>query len=341
MITIQLLISHRLFNRHCRCYGLDTSTPIDSNTDAWCPSHQYAGGTSGKFLGALTPIVLEGVSSTEDISLVIHSAAFEIRRWKNQPLDACSVASVDQITSDNSTCYMNILNWDGTTCGTERYNTISSKVFPDVEIAGCGVGCGPYTPPTAVDNNDCTAALVESGKTCNIVCPSGLTAVGAPVSCQAGSYVGGITCTNSLFAWIGDVRDDSTAAIPGANLNQIMTVSGPGCGEYTAVGTTCHITCAFGYFSTGTVEVQDISGVATWVPSANAQCVATTCGTGTAIPTQGVVTPNGQSETQVSGYNFMNDATVEVGGFSQVHSRRAHLDVQLRVSLRTHTHTRL
>ena len=296
-----------------RCYGLDTSTPIDVDTNARCPAGQYNGGTSGKILGALVPIVLTGVTSTEDISLVVHSAAFEIRRWSNRAVDACSVASVEQIDADNATCYMNILNWDGTTCGSERKNTITAKAFPDVEIGGCGVGCGPYTPSSIVANNDCTDDLVASGTTCNIVCPDGFTAVGAPVSCQAGSYIGDITCSNALTAWIEDVRNDTTAVTsPDKNLDQIQTVTGPGCGEYTAVGTTCYITCAYGYFSTGTVEVRNVEGVATWVPSANAQCVATPCGTGTAIPDEGVVTPSGNAEVQVSGFDFMNDATVEV-----------------------------
>ena len=316
-------------SRFCRCYGVDLDTPIGANADARCPSHQYPTSDPApvdpKYMGALIPIVLEGVSSTEDISLVIHSAAFEIRRWKNQPLDACSVASVDQIESDNTTCYMNINNWDGTTCGSERYNTIEANQFPDVEIGGCGVGCGPYTPPTpanTVDNNDCSGADVASCQTCNIVCAAGYDAIGSPVSCQAGSYIGDIHCLNGLYAWIGDVQTDATEDNPGKDLDKIETVTGPGCGEYTAVGTTCYITCEYGYFSTGTVHVEDVAGVARWIPSDNARCVPTTCGTGTAIAEQGVVTPNGGSETQVSGYNFMNDATMEVS--SPAHPSASH-----------------
>ena len=299
-----------------RCYGLDTGTPIALNDIARCPSGQYNGGTYNRILGALVPIVLEGVSSTEDISLVVHSAAYEIRRWTNRPVDACSVASVEQVQSDNATCYMNIVNWDGTTCGSERFNTIEANLFPDVEVGGCGVGCGPYTPPTpafTVDNNDCTGSDVASGQTCNIVCAAGYQPIGAPVSCQAGSYIGDTYCIQGLYAWIGDVQSDTQEVIPNANLDQIQTVTGRGCGEYTAVGTTCYITCDYGYFSTGTVEVQDVGGVAKWVPSPNAQCIPTTCGTGTAIAEAGVVSPSGGgSEVQVSGYNFMDDSTMQV-----------------------------
>ena len=196
---------------------------------------------------------------------------------------------------------------NGETCGEGQANTISAKQFPDVEIAGCGVGCGPYTPTTTVTNNDCTDANVPSGRTCNIVCPEGQTAVGSPVSCQAGEYIGDIACVNSDAAWIGDVRNDSTAIIPDAELDQILTVTGPGCGEWTAVGTTCYITCAFGYYSTGILTVVNIPGEgATWLPSPDASCQPTTCGTGTAIPTQGVVTMSGGSEVAVSGHTFMN-----------------------------------
>lgn len=257
-------------------------------------------------MGALIPIVLTGVTSTDDISVVVHSTGFEVKRYPGSN-DACSVASVETIDPDNSTCYMNILNWDGETCGAETSNTISAKAFPDVEIAGCGVGCGPYAPTSTVTNNDCTDALVESGQTCNIVCPVGETAVGSPVSCQAGGYVGDIVCTNDNVAWIGDVRNDSTAAIPNANLDQIQTATGPGCGEWTAVDTTCYITCAFGYFSTGTLVVVDFPGEgATWVPSPDAGCHPTTCGTGTAIPVEGVVSMQVGGEQAISGSTFMN-----------------------------------
>lgn len=249
--------------------------------------------------------MLTGVTSTDDISIVVHSTGFEVKRYLGSN-DACSVASTETIAEDNTTCYMNILNWDGERCGEGAANTISAKSFPDVEIAGCGIGCGPYTPSSAVTNNDCTTALVESGQTCNIVCPVGETAVGSPVSCQAGSYVGDIVCTNADAAWIGDVRNDSTAAVPNANLDQIQTATGPGCGEWTAVGTTCYITCAFGYFSTGLLLVADIPGQgATWVPTPDAACHATTCGTGTAIPVEGVVSMHSGAEQVISGSTFM------------------------------------
>merc|ERR1719261_1619294 len=94
------------------CYGLNTNTRIADNESARCPSGRYS---AGPILGALVPIVLTGVTSTDDISLIVHSAAYEIRRWPG-PNDACSVASVEQIEPNNATCYMNILNWDGSTC---------------------------------------------------------------------------------------------------------------------------------------------------------------------------------------------------------------------------------
>lgn len=261
-------------------------------------------------MGALIPIVLDGVDSTDDITIVVHSTGFEVKRWPGSN-DACSVASVETIDEDNTTCYMNILNWDGSTCGTETSNTISAKTFPDVEIAGCGVGCGPYTPSTAVINNDCASASVASGQTCNIQCPPGETAVGSPVSCQAGEYIGDITCTNENVAWIEDVRNDSTNAIPNANLDQIQTVTGPGCGEWTAVGTTCYITCAFGYYSTGNLIVVNVPGQgATWIPTPDAGCHPTTCGTGTAIPVEGSVEMQGGSEVTLSGGTFMNVSLV-------------------------------
>jgi hypothetical protein len=282
-------------------------TPISQGDSARCPSAEYDGGTDGTLplMGALIPIVLTGVTSTDDISIVVHSTGFEVKRWPESN-DACSVASVETIDETNSTCYMNILNWDGETCGVETYNTISASVFPDVEISGCGIGCAPYVPAAPVTNNDCSNALVPSGQTCNIVCPAGMTPIGSPVSCQAGQYVGDISCTNDLVAWIEDVRQDTTVIIPDQDLDQIQTVTGPGCGEWTAVGVECFITCAFGYYSTGTVLVQDINGVATWFPSPNAACIPTTCGTGTAIPVEGAVTMQVGGEQVVRGNDFLN-----------------------------------
>jgi len=293
------------------CYGLNTNTRIADNESARCPSGRYS---AGPILGALVPIVLTGVTSTDDISLIVHSAAYEIRRWPG-PNDACSVASVEQIEPNNATCYMNILNWDGSTCGTESFNTIRSKEFPDVAIPGCGVGCDPYSPASVVLNNDCDAAHVPSGTTCNIQCPEGQSAVGSPVSCQAGRYIGDIICSGDPVALLENVRNDTTFLIDDANLDQILTVTGPGCGDRTAVGTTCHITCSYGHYSTGTVVVQIIDGRgATWIPSPNAGCHPTTCGTGTAIPVEGRASIVDGTElmtreflgTEFSGGEFLN-----------------------------------
>lgn len=117
---------------------------------------------------------------------------------------------------------------------------------PFAQVGGCGVACGPYIPQSTVANNDCTAAEVPSGTTCNIACGVGETLVGRPVSCQAGEYIGNMICTTDPVAWIGDIVDDTTPVIPNQNLDQITTATGPGCGEFTAVGTTCYITCGFG-----------------------------------------------------------------------------------------------
>lgn len=40
---------------------------------------------------------------------------------------ACDVTSTTEIFPDNETCYMNIENWDGITCGVEVPNTIRSS----------------------------------------------------------------------------------------------------------------------------------------------------------------------------------------------------------------------
>lgn len=225
------------------CWTANLNTPVGPTESARCPSARY---DKENILGALIPIVLDGVTSTDDISLVVHSTGFEVKKWPGSN-DACSVASVETISPDNASCYMNILNWDGSTCGAETANTISASVFPHVEIGGCGISCPPYVPSSAVTNNDCTAAEVPSGTTCNIQCAENLTPIGSPVSCQAGEYIGDMTCAEDLAAWLPEVRNHSTAVIPDKNLDQIQTAVGPGCGEWTAVGTTCFITCAFGY----------------------------------------------------------------------------------------------
>jgi len=305
------------------CYGSDLKSPIGPDDSARCPSAQFTG---GKILGALIPIVLTDVKSVDDLSILVHSTGFEVKKWPGTN-DACSVASVETIDEDNATCYMNILNWDGTTCGVESANTLSTSVHPQVEIPGCGGTCGPYTPPTAVANNDCTAVSIPSGTTCNIECAAQLTAVGSPVSCQAGEYIGSISCLDEnadLFAWEGDVVPNATAEIPNANLDQIETISGDGCGEWTPIGVTCFITCGFGYYSTGTVTAVNVNGVAGWDPSPDAACVPTQCGFGTAIPEEGVVGLVSGSEVISSG-NFMNDASLAIFqpgcNFDPVHDR--------------------
>ena len=79
------------------------------------------------------------------------------------------------------------------------------------------------------------------------------------------------------------------------------------CSQYLQY--SCLISILRRYYSTGTVTVANIGGEAKWVPSPDAECHPTTCGTGTAEADEGVVTPSGGSEVQVSGFTFMDDVS--------------------------------
>eukprot|EP00041_Stephanoeca_diplocostata_P013143 m.227360 g.227360 ORF g.227360 m.227360 type:complete len:766 (+) comp19236_c0_seq1:129-2426(+) len=258
------------------CYTDFTDEPAGYDDSARCPSGEEE-------LFALIPIVLDQVDSSQDIRVLIHSASFDLKVYPSPAVNgACDVTSTTEISPDNDTCYMNIENWDGVICGEEVPNTIKSTGL--FSIPGCGESCGPYTPLTNVTNNACTDAVVPSGTVCDITCDVGEVAVGSAVSCQAGRYIGDLSCTTEPTAWIETVRENCSAVNPGANCDKVVTLTGPGCGEFAEIGTTCFITCGFGYFSTGTVVSVLVDGVPGWFPSPDAACVATSCGIGPALP---------------------------------------------------------
>lgn len=295
------------------CYANDTDVALGPDEIARCPS-------GNRELFALIPILLDSVDSSQDVRVLVHSASVDLERYPAFN-GACDVTSITQIDEDNATCYMNIENWDGVTCGEEIPNTISSSEF--FSIPGCGPACGPFTPSSAVTNNNCTAALVPSGTTCNIECAGGEIAVGSPVSCQAGAYIGDMHCTTLPAAWIQTARDNATAIDPTSGLENIATLTGPGCGPRTLVGTECFITCAFGFYSTGTLTAVDDGGDLGWVPSPDAACIATSCGTGAASVDSTSPTVVDGDEVPIVGQDSYLDIT---GGNVVVHQSGCNFD---------------